>query len=275
MKTILITLSVFNYLYCQINFFHTQENIKLFADHLFCEKDYLRAIEEYVRLDENFINDSVLLKIGISYLKIGQFIQSENYFKKINDKSPLKEISNSFKSINFLLNNKVDSLEEFCSNLNFSNEIINKHLIISKLLFKDELPDSSVITRFNEFDKKFLTDLIQKKIDKKDKSPILAASLSLIPGLGKIYTENYTDGLTSFIITNLFAYLAVDNFNKSHNFRGYLFSITAIGFYLGNIVGSYYSAIKFNKSRQQKILDDSFEYLKNRNYLLDDVNLCN
>lgn len=275
MKTILITLSVINYLYCQINFFHTQENIKLFADHLFCEEDYLRAIEEYVRLDENFLNDSVLLKIGISYLKIGEFIQSENYFNKINDESPLKRISNSFKSINFLLNKEVDSLEKFCSNLNFSNEIVNKHLIISKLLFKDELPDSSVITRFNEFDKKFLTDLIQKKIDKRDKSPILAASLSIIPGLGKIYTENYTDGLTSFIITNLFTYLAVDNFNKSHNFRGYLFSITAIGFYLGNIVGSYFSALKFNKNLQQKILDDSFEYLKDRNYLLDDVNLCN
>ncbi len=56
--------------------FHSPENIKKFADYLFCEKDYLRANLEYQKL-ENIVDDDTLnFKIGLGYLYIGDHLKS-------------------------------------------------------------------------------------------------------------------------------------------------------------------------------------------------------
>ena len=44
------------------NFF-TPANIKSFADHLFCTRDYLRAVEEYKRYLKFVPDDSIKFKI--------------------------------------------------------------------------------------------------------------------------------------------------------------------------------------------------------------------
>nr|MCU0345197.1 hypothetical protein [Ignavibacterium sp.] len=43
--------------------FNSPQNIKLFADYLFCDKDYLRAIDEYEKYISLVEDDSIQFKI--------------------------------------------------------------------------------------------------------------------------------------------------------------------------------------------------------------------
>ena len=49
--------------------FHSHQNIKLFADHLFCETDYIRAIEEYALIESQFVNDTIDFQNHVKLLK--------------------------------------------------------------------------------------------------------------------------------------------------------------------------------------------------------------
>ncbi len=46
--------------------FNSPENIKLFADYLFCDHDYLRAIDEYEKYLKFSDEDTVRFKIAIA-----------------------------------------------------------------------------------------------------------------------------------------------------------------------------------------------------------------
>ena len=63
--------------------FHSPENIKKFADHLFCEGDYLRAIEQYELLKDHSANDTIDFKIMLGYSKLGLYQESNKYFKEL------------------------------------------------------------------------------------------------------------------------------------------------------------------------------------------------
>jgi len=50
------------------------------------------------------------------------------------------------------------------------------------------------------------------------KSPLKAAIFSaVIPGAGKIYANEYSDGIYAFIATLVAGYLAFDNFKAGHD----------------------------------------------------------
>ena len=106
----------------------------------------------------------------------------------------------------------------------------------------------------------------------KGKNPVKAAWLStIIPGAGKIYTEDYGDGITAFLFVGVLTYLAVDNFNADHDFRGYLFSALSAYFYAGNIYGSYSSAQIFNVKYRTSIDNDIKKFLESVNYFQPDL----
>jgi len=79
------------------------------------------------------------------------------------------------------------------------------------------------------------------------KSEELAGILSaIIPGAGKIYTQDYGDGITAFLLTGLFGYLVYTNFGHNHATRVWIFTALGVGFYAGNIYRSVASAQIFN-----------------------------
>ena len=54
-------------IYSQPIDFHSAKNIKLFADYLFCDKDYLRAIDEYDKYLSLVEDDSLRFKIALGF----------------------------------------------------------------------------------------------------------------------------------------------------------------------------------------------------------------
>jgi len=69
--------------------FHSPQKIKLFADYLFCEKDYLRAIEEYEMIRNQFVIDTIEFKVMLGYSNLGLSKNSNKIFSDFNIESKL------------------------------------------------------------------------------------------------------------------------------------------------------------------------------------------
>jgi hypothetical protein len=276
MKTIIIFILTFNSLsLCQLNSFHTPDKIKLFADYLFCQKDYLRAFDEYTKLDYSFINDTILFKLGYISLHIEKFNSSISFFDQINNNSPLKGLSLNHKTLVYFLNGDLKSIQNnIQSNPNFNMSSSVKMLILASILHKDIFISKMDFSIFEQHEREKIQLLSDNRFNPHLKSPLIAGLLSLIPGLGKIYTKNYSDGLTAFFLNGLLAYLTYNNFQNNHKFRGYLFAILGLSFYAGNIFGSVVSASKYNNNLEKKTILQINEYIKSNNYFLNEINFC-
>ncbi|MEP0860726.1 MAG: hypothetical protein HRF52_04750 [Ignavibacterium sp.] len=274
MKIIFISLLISIPAFCQLNNLHAPQNKKLFADYLFCEQDYLRAAEEYISLGETFLYDTILYKIAKSYSIIGDYENSLNYFSRIPQSSFFYD--NSVKEIGkiYYLNENDASLDKLIGEQENSFYDLVKLKIALKLI-KNQTGDLEEVLENSDEDFLVLKKFYQQRKNPDYKSELVAGILSaIVPGSGKIYTEEYGDGVTAFLLTGIFTYLAYDNFKNDHKFRGYLFTGIASGFYLGNIYGSVASAQIFNAKIDFNFLELLSDFLINRNYFVKEYDFC-
>lgn len=260
----------------------SDKNRLAFGDHLFCERDYLRAIDEFSAILKNSWNDTLQFKIAESYSKMRQFDQAYIEFEKIEKKSTLyrqsefEKLRTLFKSENYLLLQSEVKKSKQKSEIQLS-EILR--LMNSSLLLNDSwLPEKSTfLSVFDEDDKNSLSEFYNCKKNPSYKSPIKAAIMSaIIPGLGKIYANEIGDGITSFVFTGLFTYLAINKFENNQNVSASIYSALALFFYSGNIYGSatavqnYNAGIKFNFENEVKIfVNDRNQFLPTPKFLCD------
>ncbi len=79
-----------------------------------------------------------------------------------------------------------------------------------------------------------------------DKKPWLAALYSgLVPGLGKVYTGEWKDGVYAFAVVSAFSWLTY-RFAEKRGLSPYtfLYGSMALSFYVGNVYGSWKSAVR-------------------------------
>ncbi len=90
------------------------------------------------------------------------------------------------------------------------------------------------------------------------KNPYAAAVFSgIIPGSGKFYTKQWKDGLYAFLAVTAFSYLTYRSFDKDGlNPYGFIFGTVSFAFYTSNIFGSYKSAIRYNRKRNENTVKD-------------------
>jgi hypothetical protein len=90
------------------------------------------------------------------------------------------------------------------------------------------------------------------------KSLRLAAALSLVPGLGQVYTEHYGEAGMAFVVNAVFGAIVWDQLLKAKDLnaqphRGWAYTspavigFVALPFYLGNIYGAGVSAQRYNR----------------------------
>ena len=258
--------------------FMSVDNRLSFANHLFCEGDYLRAIDEYKFVqstkEQSKTNTLLKMKIGLAFQKLGRFEEAQMNFtqlfntKEFEDEAKFEFCRSLYLSGKFEILEKrfKDQMDYESPYLAFTKKLIN----LPKLYSSYEIKDSSKF--FESFDDQESVEILKFYIRKQNlepKSPVLAAILSgVIPGLGKIYTENYGDGITALLVTGLLTFLTVDNFNADHNFRGWLFGGLAAYFYAGNVYGSAASADLYNTNLQINFNSDLELFLKNNNHFV-------
>ena len=260
--------------------FKSPQNIELYGDHLFCDRDYLRAIDEYEKYLETIDNDTILFKIALGYSLISDQSNAIQKFSLIVNSSPFYEQSRMEKLKSLFLQS-ADSLfylsanELTGSNSPYSN---NAHRLknTSLLLIKNELPEKEkFLVPFENNEKTILNNFYESKKNPPYKSPALAGILSaIIPGSGKIYTENYGDGITAFLLTGLFSYLAYTNFENNHPTRAWIFTLLGAGFYIGSVYGSIASAQIFNAKINFEFEEGVKLFLEEKKYFTPVYDFC-
>lgn len=250
---------------------HTKENIRLFADYLFCEGDYLRSSFEYEKLSL-LNNDTLTFKNGLSLKRSGILDEAQKKFSLLNNTSGLYEYSRLESFSIYYLQKNFHSLDNEYSSLKKSSIKIEVERIFTySFLLRESIPfdEDTFISFFEMDDKEAISGFYNRKKFPGYKSPLLAGILSgLLPGIGKIYTEEYTDGLFAALLTGVLAYLSYDNFKAGHKFRGWLFGGLGAFFYAGNIYGAAASAQLFNAKIDFNFNLDVESFIRKKNYFL-------
>ena len=97
--------------------------------------------------------------------------------------------------------------------------------------------------------------IIQEGKNTKYKSPKFAALLSIIPGLGKVYTHQYGGALIAFVVNAGLGFVIYDSFENDREAVGAIFSALTAATYTANIIGGYRSAIRYNTQLEDQFSD--------------------
>jgi len=258
--------------FCQDGSLFTPQNRKAFADFLFCEKDYLRASDEYAAANTTAKNDSVTYNIGLCFLKMNNFEKAEEIFLSLKNSSLCEESKLLLLKISYLQNRNIFTHADTAS-LHFENpeyKTASRKLLLAaqiKAGMMNRIFPTENILEKNDWQALYIFE--QEFFQSGRKSPTVAALFSaVVPGAGKIYTKNYGDGITSLLVTGLFSFLSYDNFNANHKTRGWIFAGLSAFFYSGNIYGSYVSARNYNLEKEEELNENFESYLSSKNYFI-------
>jgi hypothetical protein len=261
--------------------FHSTENIKKFADYLFCEKDFLRANLEYQKLENIIENDTIRFKIGLGFLNIGDYVNSIQKLTKITTVSTLFNDAKLLQLKAYFLSDNYNAFRSFyLNNFPIKNSDYqtdrNRLFNFSYLFTDDDLPSSTeFLNPFNLDEKEKVKSFYDWKSNPPYKSEALAGMMSaVIPGSGKMYVGEWGDGIMALITTGLFAFLAYDNFRADHNTRAWIFTGLGAFFYAGNVYGSVAAAQIYNAKIAFEFEDGLNLYLEQNNYFMPEYNFC-
>lgn len=262
--------------------FHSPQNIRKFADNLFCERDYLRAALEYERFSKISLNDTVLFKTALSYSIIGEYSLADKFFGEITSSSKFYNLSELERMKLFFLQSDFTGMQRyFIDSVTKENNKLfsgaNKLFNLSLLLSGAELPSKEgfLLTFQNDSTEK-ISALYEWKKNPPYKSPVLAGILSsIIPGSGKIYAGETGDGIVGFLTSAIFSFIAYDNFKAGHNSRGWVWAGVAAFFYAGNIYGSVAAAQIYNAKISFGFNEGINVYIIDNNYFIPGYDFCN
>ena len=165
--------------------FHSSQNIKKFADYLYCEADYLRAIEQYELLPVQFKNDTTDFKLMIGYAKLELYSESNKIFKGITTDSKYYSDGYLLSIKNHLLI-KPDVLRQNPISAFSESQLLSfqKLKTISQLYSDQPIVDEfEFVNAFDKDDEKEVSFLYEYKFDPPYKNPALAGIFSaIIPG---------------------------------------------------------------------------------------------
>jgi len=250
-----------------------------YADWLFSEQDYFRAITEYKELfyysKGMDTKNECLLKISKAYLKSNKFKSSIRYSSLLLNR-PNLSVQQISKANNFIglsyYGLKVFSMAEDYFKKTENSDTTGFSLFYLALMDaeKNRYKEAS-LKYFNvnqnypnsdvaELSKQLSNDVL-KGYEVKSRNSYLASLLStIIPGTGQIYCNHYYDGIQAFLYVSAFAFASYacykyDNkFNNNYANTYIAISITSL-FHIGNIIGAQRTASYYNLKHRQKFLN--------------------
>lgn len=246
--------------YCQ-NIFDYEHSYK-YAQHLYSYSDFKSVISIINELEkEQPYNKELQIWKVKCYLKLGQIKLAQTVIHELKPDSIFEAeiqflkvkcaiLNDSFENTNYI-NIKTLSeatLELLCYNTYY---MFGKDSAVA--FCKTYLKNNNL--------KNYIIELLSTN-PFKYKNPNKAAFMSIIPGLGQLYTNQYADGTLGIIpiyVNGALAYYAFSEYGVSSIF-GWVNITIASGFYLGNIYGAFLSAKRLNELHLKKVNNE----IKNR-----------
>ena len=281
MKTISVIFILFLnfYLLPQENFLHSQKNLRIFADHLLHNRDYLRAVEEYRKLENYKINDSILIRIAYSTVEMGHYEDADSAISLIPPMSPFYGLASFLNLRNSYA--RLDRTNDYFGerrklpeiNTDFPNASPDLQLSFSRLHFFWKLkasPHENLLREtgiFENEDRDTVSSFVNSALNPPLKSPLLAGILSsVVPGLGKIYVERPEEALIGFALTVASGYISYTSFKADHPVRGWIFGGLSSLFYLGNVYGTISATEQYNIRIKVGITDLIDSFVRDKNF---------
>ncbi|MBD3338282.1 MAG: hypothetical protein GF353_04205 [Candidatus Lokiarchaeota archaeon] len=247
--------------------YYLPTNILKFANYLYENNEYQRAVAEYERylFSTQGNQDSIHFKIGLCYYLNNQFTKSESKFAQFSQLNPnsrfvadvffylayinykLKKYKVSTGYISRLQNNHDNShvIVEKTQLLRIANQLHLRNWTHAEKSLKSISPTSNFLTSKN-----VLSNYLTEGRQLKSKNKYVAVALSaILPGAGKIYVGKPIDGLFSFVLFSLTTWQSYDGFSENNikSTKGWIFASIGTAFYLGNIYGSAVAAKIYNQ----------------------------
>jgi len=249
--------------------YYSPENIWKFAEYLYSEKDYLRAVEEYQKYIsiEPSESEKALYKIGLCHRLSGNPDKSIDYFHRIaiqpNSRlrsSALYQIAYTY----YILSQHNASIKYLDQILDETTDEEEKTLILKTLNYLSQKMWLSANDTLKLIDKASndeyiysLQAITQEGMRLRNKSPVVAGILSgFLPGAGKAYCRQYGDGVFSFALVTLVGLLAWSGFREDgiRSIKGWISGGAGIVFYMGNIYGSSFAARIYNNNQAKELM---------------------
>ena len=244
-----------------------------FAESLFEESDFYRAIGEYKRLiflcpGSETLCEKAFFKIGASYFKAQQWQKAQEALDDFLTRFPgspmvgealyLKGMSEKHLSLHEEALNTFAHISE-----TQTGEVREKAIYQSALILVDmqqwkragemfsRIPAGSVF-----YDSAFVFSAgLENICNLPHKSPVVAGSLAAaLPGAGHLYTERPRDALVAFLLNGIFIWSAIELFEDDKYVTGGIVTFLELGWYTGNIYSAVGSAHKFNKRTRESFL---------------------
>jgi hypothetical protein len=257
---------------CYAQDLYDPEHSQKYAEYLFSSQQHELAAEEYERL-VFFDNRNTGFKLNLikSYRLSGNLSSGirriYSFYGHSPDSMPRLLAAEYLKMQ--LLSDSLPLVKIF---LNGNTRLSPGNIAIFQscnMLLTGEYPQARIfVNKTAESNPAFPGDIIKladKASNMKLKSPILAAGFSaIIPGTGKFYTRNWSDGILSLLFVAGNAWQAYRGFNE-HGIKsgyGWAFASLSASFYIGNIFGSAKAASRYNKNRKNEIDNQVFEIVR-------------
>jgi TolA-binding protein/TM2 domain-containing membrane protein YozV len=245
-----------------------------FAERLFEESDYFRAITEYKRFiflyPDNRLCEKCSFRICESYYgarrwentiaALEQFITQYHRSSMLNDAFYLKGMAEkNLKSYD-------DALSSFQHIIDSGQALLrDKAYFQSALIFVDLENWRRAREYFSNISQEstlypsawiFSTGL-ENVEGVPRKSPALAGTLAaIIPGAGHLYTERPRDALVAFLLNSAFIWAAVELFEDDKYVAGGIVTFFELGWYTGNIYSAVGSAHKYNRRAKNNFIQN-------------------
>jgi len=267
--------------------YSSPESIWAFAEHLFAEEEYYRAITEYKRLLFLFPRHSLKwkarLRIGECYQKGEKWEEAIAAYRKLQ--SRLK-IMAAHPPSSAILHRELfyktgecyyslgeywqarQALEELITGFPENEEFTDKarYLIGRCYLAESKWRDAGA-----EFSKlrqapnaQELSRKARQGDDLPSKSPWKAGLLSaVLPGLGQLYVGRKQDAAVAFTLNAVFIWAAYEAFQNDDDAVGGILAFFELGWYTGNIYSATSSAHKYNRDVEDNFrreIEDQFSF---------------
>ena len=243
-----------------------------FAKSIELSGDYGRAIVEYRRLlfyyPNSHYKSQALQDILDCYYKGKKYDEAIRWGIFILDNG-LKEVDKNnvrFKiaCCYFRMKNNISARDSFNQVIVNENAILKeKSIMLLGLTYAYEIKWNEAEREFVKIksDSKYINyaqkcmELCQQGKRLKYKNPKLAAFLGIIPGLGYLYDGYSQTALSSLVVNGLFMNWTVKAYQNGDHAQGNTVGLFSLGWYSGNIYGSYVSA----ERRNLKIISELLE----------------
>jgi tetratricopeptide (TPR) repeat protein len=255
-----------------------------YAQHLYSQGEYRRAIDEYKRFLYFFPHAKqyrhAFFQIGMAHYRLGAFPEAVQIFQDImnevfvSSEAPGDTVIDAW----FRASDCYRQLKQYgvavlqLQNLmQLSSDPVlmdRAHLQIAWIFIESGAWEQARFhlkqIRPQTIENGHLAGLIhQLEMLEKDqdtllprKNPVFSGLLSMLPGAGYVYCERYRDALISFMVNGGLMLAAWQAFEDDQTVLGTMLSFLGAGFYSGNIYGSITAAHKYNRAHRNHYINE-------------------